>query len=198
MTTRRAIAVPSAILLALALAGCSTGMKKTFGLEANPPDAYQVGTLPPLSLPPELGQLQAPNPGQPPTQQVSAAEQGANVISPQNALPGGDQSSAAGQAFLNQAGPAPQGNIRAEVNQNAAVSSRSPGFVSNLMGNGPQPQPVVNPDEEQRRLQENAAMGQPATNGATPQDSTAVPGAVPAFSGSVLRFSAWEGVPSHV
>ncbi len=177
MTQRRAIAVPSTILLALALAGCSSGMKKTFGLEANPPDAYQVGTLPPLSLPPELGQLQAPNPGQPPTQQVSAAQQGANVISPSNALPSTDQgASAAGQALLEQAGPAPEGNIRAEVNQNAAVSSRSGTFVSNLMGSNPGAQPVVNAGEEQRRLQENAAMGQPATNGATPQESTQPPG----------------------
>lgn len=182
MTTRRAIAVPSTIMLALALAGCSSGMKKTFGLEANPPDAYQVGTLPPLSLPPELGQLQPPNPGQPPTQQVSAASQGANVISPANALPGNAQaSSAAGQALLDQAGPAPQGNIRAEVNQNAAVSSRSGNFVDKLMGNNPSAPPVVNADEEQRRLQENAAMGQPVTNGATPQQTTQSPGLLQDF-----------------
>ncbi|HTQ71424.1 MAG TPA: DUF3035 domain-containing protein [Acidocella sp.] len=177
MTTRCAIAVPSTILLALALAGCSSATKKTFGLEANPPDAYQVGTLPPLALPPEMGQLQAPNPGQPPTQQVSAAQQGADVITSQNALPSSDQAtSAAGQALLNQAGPAPAGNIRAEVNQNAAVSSRSGGFVDKLMGNNPNAQPVVNAEEEQRRLQENAAMGQPVTNGATPQTSTQSPG----------------------
>ncbi|MGE4481044.1 DUF3035 domain-containing protein [Acidocella sp.] len=177
MTTRRAIAVPSSIVLALALAGCSNGMKKTFGLEANPPDAYQVGTLPPLSLPPELGQLPAPNPGQPPTQEVSAAQQGSSVIAPANALPGnGQPASAAGQAFLNQAGPAPQGDIRAQVNQNAAVSSKSGNFVDKLMGDNPAAPPVVNADEEQRRLQENAAMGQPVTKGATPQESSASPG----------------------
>ncbi|MDE2342163.1 MAG: DUF3035 domain-containing protein, partial [Betaproteobacteria bacterium] len=152
-------------------------MKKTFGLEANPPDAYQVGTLPPLSLPPELGQLQQPNPGQPPTQEQSAADQGADVIAPANALPSGSQPvSAAGQAFLDQAGPAPQGDIRAEVNQNAAVASRSGGFVDKLMGTNPNAPAVVNAGEEQRRLQENAAMGQPATNGATPQESSASPG----------------------
>ncbi|MDE1906364.1 MAG: DUF3035 domain-containing protein [Rhodospirillales bacterium] len=177
MITRRAIAFSSTMLAALALAGCSDGMKKTFGLEANPPDAYQVGTLPPLSLPPELGQLQAPNPGQPPTQEQSAAAEGADVIAPANALPDNSQPvSAAGQAFLDQAGPAPQDNIRAEVNQNAAVASRSGGFVSNLMGDNANAPTVVNPSEEQRRLQENAAMGQPATNGATPQASAASPG----------------------
>ncbi|MBU6449394.1 MAG: DUF3035 domain-containing protein [Rhodospirillales bacterium] len=176
MITRRAIAFSSTMLAALALAGCSDGMKKTFGLEANPPDAYQVGTLPPLSLPPELGQLQQPNPGQPPTQEASAAAQGADVIAPANALPGTSQStSAAGQALLDQAGPAPQGNIRAEVNQNAAVASRSSGFVNKLMGNNPNTPTVVDASEEQRRLQENAAMGQPVTNGATPQESAASP-----------------------
>lgn len=177
MITRCAIAFSSTMLAALALAGCSDGMKKTFGLEANPPDAYQVGTLPPLSLPPELGQLQQPNPGQPPTQEASAAQQGADVVSASNALPtGGQTMSPAGEAFLNQAGPAPQGNIRAEVNQNAAVASRSGGFVDKLMGDNPSAPAVVNADEEQRRLQENAALGQPATNGATPQQSSASPG----------------------
>lgn len=182
MTTRRALAVPSTILLALALAGCSSNMKKTFGLQANPPDAYQVGTLPPLSLPPELGQLQAPNPGQPPTQEVNAAQQGANVIAPQGAIANAAQPvSTAGQDLLNQAGPAPDSNIRAQVNQNAAVSSRSGGFVSNIMGNGPQPQPTVNASAEQQRLQENAAMGQPATSGATPQQSNQQPGLLGRF-----------------
>ncbi|MDE2458561.1 MAG: DUF3035 domain-containing protein [Rhodospirillales bacterium] len=177
MITRRAIAFSSTMLAALALAGCSDGMKKTFGLEANPPDAYQVGTLPPLSLPPELGQLQPPNPGQPPTQEPNAAAQGADVVSASNALPtGGQTMSAAGQAFLDQAGPAPQGNIRAEVNQNAAIASRSGGFVDKLMGTNPNAPAVVNADEEQRRLQENAAMGLPATNGATPQETAAPSG----------------------
>ena len=177
MNIRRAIAFSSTMLAALALAGCSDGMKKTFGLEANPPDAYQVGTLPPLSLPPELGQLQQPNPGQPPTQEQSAAQQGADVVSASNALPtGGQTMSPAGQAFLNQAGPAPQGDIRAQVNQNAAVASRSGGFVDKLMGDNPNAPTVVNSSEEQRRLQENAAMGQPVTSGPTPQEKAASPG----------------------
>ncbi|GAN79740.1 DUF3035 domain-containing protein [Acidocella aminolytica] len=176
MITRRAIAVPSTIVLALALAGCSSGMKKTFGLEANPPNAYEVGSLPPLSLPPELGQLPAPNPGQPPTQEVSAAQEGANVIAPANALPTAPPSmSTADNAFLNQAGPAPQGNIRAQVNQNAAVSSRSSSFVNSLMDDNSNAPTVVNASAEQRRLQENAALGKPATAGATPQETSAPP-----------------------
>ena len=65
----------AACSLAIALSGCSgSGFKKTFGLEANPPDAFAVGTQPPLSLPPELGQLPPPNPGEPRPQQADAAQ----------------------------------------------------------------------------------------------------------------------------
>lgn len=168
---RRAIAVPSTMLVVLALAGCSTGMKKTFGLVSNPPDAYQVGTLPPLALPPELGVLPPPNPGQAPTQQVDAAQQGEAVLSPGAVLASGSQAlSPAGQALLDQAGPAPQADIRAVVNQNAAIASRPAGFVSSLMGAGPTAPEVVNAPAEERRLQENAALGKPVTNGPTPKE----------------------------
>lgn len=177
MIIRRTVASASTLFVALALAGCSPGMKKTFGLEADPPNAYEVGTLPPLSLPPELGQLPAPNPGQPPSQQVSAAQQGANIVAPGNALLTSSPAlSPAGQALLAQAGPAPTGNIRAVVNQNAAVASRSGGFVGQLMdtkGNAPT---IVNADAEQRRLQENAALGLSPTAGATPQVKQGGPG----------------------
>lgn len=169
MIIRRTATVVSTISIALALAGCSNGMKKTFGFEANPPNAYEVGTLPPLTLPPELGQLQRPNPGQAPTQEVSAAQQGANLVAPGNALISNNQPvSPAGQALLAQAGPAPAANIRAEVNQNAAVTSRSGGFLDRLLNGGSTTPTVLNANAEQTRLQENAALGQPVTSGNTP------------------------------
>ena len=184
MIIRRTAAVVSTISVALALAGCSNGMKKTFGLEANPPNAYEVGTLPPLSLPPELGQLPAPNPGQPPTQEVSAAQQGANILAPGNALMTGTQSlSPAGQALLAQAGPAPAGNIRAQVNQNAAITSRSSGFVSQLMNGAGNAPTIVDAGAEQRRLQENAALGKPVTAGNTPEVKAGSSGLVKALEG---------------
>jgi Protein of unknown function (DUF3035) len=175
MTKNRSVAC--AIVLAITLTGCSSETKKTFGLEANPPDAFAVGTQAPLSLPPELGQLQPPNPGQPRPQQIDAAQAGADVINPANAITAAPSAASPGEAaLLNQAGPTPPPGIRAEVNQQALIASRSPGFVSNLMGNGPTPQPTVDANAEQRRLQENEALGQPATNGSTPQDSNESPG----------------------
>jgi hypothetical protein len=173
------------MILIVGLAGCSDATKKTFGLEANPPEAFDVGTQAPLSLPPELGQLPPPNPGEPRPQQVNAAAAGANIVDPENAItaaPGAP--TAGGDALLAAAGPAPPPGIRAQVNQSALVASKPPGFVSKLMGSGPTPPPTVDATEEQRRLQENAALGQPVTNGSTPQDSNKSPG----FFGSIGNF----------
>lgn len=182
--TTKLISAACTIVLAIALTGCSDETKKTFGLEANPPDAFAVGTQPPLSLPPELGTLPPPNPGQPRPQQINAAQAGANVISPENAITPAPSTPTPGeQALLQQAGPTPPAGIRAEVNQNALIASKPPGFVANVMGNGPAPVPTVDAAAEQRRLQENEALGLPATNGATPQDSNQSPG----FFGRILN-----------
>jgi hypothetical protein len=175
--TTKIISAACTIVLTIALTGCSDATKKTVGLEANPPDAFTVGTQPPLSLPPELGTLPPPNPGQPRPQQLDAAQAGANVISPENAITPAPSTATPGeQALLQQAGPTPPAGIRAQVNQSALIASKPPGFVANVMGDGPAPVPTVDAAAEQRRLQENAALGQPATNGATPQDSNEHPG----------------------
>jgi DUF3035 family protein len=161
-----------AVLLTLALVGCSDATKQTFGLEANPPDAFDVGTQAPLSLPPELGVLTPPNPGEPRPQQVDAAQAGADVLDPENAItPAPSTASPGEQALLGAAGPTPPADIRAQINQNALIASKPPGLVDELVGKSPAPPPVVDADAEQRRLQENAALGQPVTNGATPQAS---------------------------
>jgi hypothetical protein len=174
MNTFRAAATASTLVLALVLAGCSDDTKKEFGLEANPPNAFEVGVQPPLSLPPELGQLPPPNPGQPRPQAVDAAQQGADVLSPGGSV--GAAATPGEQALLQQSGPTPPAGIRAQVNQNALIASKPPGFVSNLMGNGPAPTPVVDAPAEQQRLQENAALGQPVTTGSTPQQTDENPG----------------------
>jgi hypothetical protein len=174
MNTFRAAATASTLVLALALAGCSDATKKEFGLMANPPDAFQVGVQPPLSLPPELGQLQPPNPGQPRPQAVDAAQEGANILAP-GSVPAAAPTPGA-EALLQAAGPTPPAGIRTEVNQNALIASKPPGFVSGLMGNAPAPTEVVNAPAEQQRLQETEALGQPATTGATPQQSDQSPG----------------------
>jgi len=163
----------SVLALTLVLTGCGgDGFKKTFGLEANPPDAFDVGTQAPLSLPPELGTLPPPNPGEPRPQQVDASQAGLTALSPESAItPTATPSSAGQQALLDQAGPTPPAGIEADVNQSAMIASKPPGFVSRLMGTAPAPAPTVDAAAEARRLQENAALGEPVTQGQTPQDS---------------------------
>ena len=43
------------------------------------------------------------------------------------------------------------------------------------MGNSPTPPPTVNAPAEERRLQENEALGRPVTQGASPQNSNTSP-----------------------
>ncbi|MDE8344030.1 MAG: DUF3035 domain-containing protein [Acidocella sp.] len=173
----------AALSLSITLAGCGgEGIKKTFGLEANPPDAFDVGTQAPLSLPPELGVLPSPNPGEPRPQQVDAGQQGLVALSPASALPASGASVTGGQqALLQAAGPTPPSDIRADVNQSAMIASKPPGFVDRLMGNGPTPPPTVDASAEARRLQENQALGQPVTTGNTPQQTTQSPGLLSRF-----------------
>lgn len=178
MTSSKIASSLSVLSLALILTGCGgEGVKKTFGLEANPPDAFDVGTQAPLSLPPELGSLPPPNPGEPRPQQVDAAAAGLATLSPESAItPTATPSSAGQSALLDAAGPTPPPGIRADVNQSALIASKPPGFVSRLMGSAPAPAPTVDAAAEARRLQENAALGQPVTQGSTPQDTNQSPG----------------------
>ena len=174
---KRSPAAAATLLLCASLAACSSATKKTFGLEANPPDAFDVGTQAPLSLPPELGVLPTPNPGQPRPQQVDAAQAGADALDPDNALtPAPGNTTPGEEALLAQAGPTPPPSIRATVNQSALVASKPPGFVAKLMGTAPAPAPTVDAAAEQKRLQEDEALGEPATAGSTPQDSNKQPG----------------------
>jgi len=154
----------------LGLAGCSDA-SKTFGLDITPPDAFSVATEAPLSMPPNLT-LAKPEPGAPRPQQISASKQAEEVLAPQTALATGDDTMGPGQqALLAEAGPTPPAGIRATVNRQAELESRSPGFISSLMsfgGGSNNSTAVLNAGAEQRQLQENAALGTPVNNGPTP------------------------------
>jgi hypothetical protein len=174
---KNALKTGLALTLVLALAACSDSTKKTFGLEANPPDAFDVGTQEPLSLPPELGALPPPNPGEPRPQQADAAQEGLDAVSPASSITPVSTATSPGQAaLLQQAGPAPPPEIRAEVNQSALIASKPPGFVDRLLGAGPTQPATVDAAGEEKRLQENAALGQPVTAGQTPQAADQNPG----------------------
>ncbi|WP_174504584.1 DUF3035 domain-containing protein [Acidiphilium sp. C61] len=187
MTRSSRATLPFLLLGPLLLAGCSHPAK-TFGLELSPPDAFAVGTEAPLSVPPDLQTLPPPVPGAPRPQQVSAAGEAQSLLAPQSTLqPGSTSLGPAQQALLQQAGPTPPAHIRATINRQAEQESRGTGFVDSLMSFGGKTQggnQVVNAQSEQKRLQENAALGEPATKGATPAAAPA--GASKGLLGRVL------------
>lgn len=166
------VALPlTASCLLLGLAGCSHA-SKTLGLTLTPPDAYEVATEAPLSMPPDLNTLPQPQPGQPRPQQESASGQAEATLAPQTALANTPTTMSPGQsALLAEAGPRPPAGIRAKVDRQAGLARKSPGFLQRLMGSGTgtKGNATVNAGAEQKRLDENAALGKPPTTGQTPQ-----------------------------
>jgi hypothetical protein len=165
------------LLLAVgtALAGCESA-KKAVGLGKNPPDEFQVVAQAPLSIPPDFN-LPAPTPGAPRPQDGSpqvTAENAllANSASGTAAPDTGAAQSSGEQALLQTAGATgADPNIRTVVNQEAsAETAASQGLLDRLVF-WREPEPagtIVDPTAEQQRLQQNAALGQPVTTGATP------------------------------
>lgn len=73
----RTLAVLTAAVSAVALSGCSTGMRQAIGLTKVTPDEFLTVASAPLTVPPEYG-LRPPAPGQPRPQELapeSAARQ---------------------------------------------------------------------------------------------------------------------------
>ncbi len=173
-------------LLALpALAGgCSNTTKEALGLTKRSPDEFEVVTNAPLSMPPDYN-LRPPAPGSPRPQEGTARDQAQQVVfsSPggggaPSKLPEigiGEASSAqsAGEASLLQSagvtGVDP--NIRQVVDSETSEDEENSKQLIDSIVFWRKPDPygtVVNPEEEQKRLQENAALGNAPTTGDVP------------------------------
>jgi len=170
------------ILLVLAAAGCALSAcesaKQAIGLGKNPPDEFQVVSQAPLSMPPDFN-LPTPTPG------AVRPQEGSPELNAQNALlantasggtapPTTDTTQSSGeQALLQTAGASttPDPNIRTVVDQEASAdAAASQGLLDRLaFWRAAEPAgTIVDPQAEQQRLQQNAALGQPVTAGATP------------------------------
>ncbi len=178
MTARRSCIDPlrSAAIIAgmsLALAGCSSDLKRSLGLELTGPDPFQVVTHAPLEMPPDFG-LRPPEPGAPRPNEAPVTEQARTTVfgptAPQpTALP--DRSTGE-SALLRQAGAiGTDPSIRDKVNRESVqLAQQDRSFVDRLVfwRDPPPPGTVVDPQAEARRLRENAALGKPVTDGNTP------------------------------
>lgn len=162
--------------LALTVSGCDK-VRDQLGLNKNPPDEFRVVSRAPLSLPPEY-QLRPPQPGstrpqegtprQQASQTVFGRDDDSNRPSYQDA-PGLSQGE---KALLGRAGAddAPD-DIRQLVDaETRQMNEEAQSFVDTLVfWRDPQrPEELVDAQEEARRLQENAALGENVTQGDTP------------------------------
>jgi hypothetical protein len=184
---RSLLTLPLAFALAMpALAGCSS-TKEMLGLTKRSPDEFQVVSRAPLSMPPDYS-LRPPTPGAPRPQEGTTTEQAQNIVTGYSqrttttlqpdqipSIGEGEQTtteSAGESAFLQSAsltGIDP--NIRKLVDEEtAADQDASQSFLDDLIfWRAPEPYgTVVDPVAEQKRLQENQALGQPTDTGETP------------------------------
>lgn len=163
--------------LALGLSACG-GFRENLGLTKQSPDEFRVVSRAPLTVPPDF-QLRPPEPGAPrpqvgtPAQQAERAvfRNGQNATQTANAAP--RRVTLGEQALLSAAGAQEADpNIRLIVNRETKqINEEADYFVDRLVfWNDITPAgTVVDPVAERRRLQENAALGQPVTTGPTPQ-----------------------------
>jgi Protein of unknown function (DUF3035) len=158
--------VPFVLLMSggLLLAGCSgADVNRAFGLERDSPDEYTVTTRAPLSMPPTQ-ELAVPHSDASRPQDESPRLQALETLSPNVALQSADGAPSSGQAALvNEADAAGAAPDKGELGQSGQ------GFISQLMfWNGGGAGNVVDSTAENRRLRQNAALGNSPTQGATP------------------------------
>jgi hypothetical protein len=172
--------------LPLATGGCS-GLKETLGLTKQSPDEFKVVSRAPLSMPPDYN-LRPPTPGAPRPQEGSPRDQAAAAVfqysnttsaaMPADAIPpvGEGESetaeSSGESALLQSAGAAGvDPNIRQLVDSETAEDEANSKTLADTLTFWREPEPygeVIDPAAEQKRLQENSALGKPVTEGETP------------------------------
>lgn len=158
------------------LSGCES-VRKVFGSDKSGPDEFAVYSRPPLSLPPDYT-LRPPAPGEKRPQDLSAQRLAVSAIVGKNGKPAKAPSSPGGSpglaALLHDTGADTATDaIRVTVDQETSViSHQDQAFVDKLIfwvDEKPYLGTVVDAEKEQKRIQENQALGKPITEGETPQ-----------------------------
>lgn len=174
----------AAVALAASLGGCQQ-TRQALGLEKTAPDEFQVVARAPLSLPPDYN-LRPPQPGVERPQEGTTRDQAKSAVFGDASGGGFELGGALGygvapavsaaspgeSALLQNAGAVDvDPTIRRQVDlETAALIEQDKRFIDRLIfWRDPAPYgTVVDPAQEQQRLQENAALGRPATAGDTP------------------------------
>jgi hypothetical protein len=168
---RHTVPLVTASLALLLLGGCGEDMSRTFGLQRESPDEFQVTTRAPLSMPPSYA-LAAPRPGASRPQEQTTRDAAEAVLVPQAAIAAADSApmSPATAHIVQAAGPAAPADIRTKVEQESSMERAPRNLADRLMfWRSPPPAGIpVDPQREQQRLRENAALGQSVEVGNTP------------------------------
>ncbi len=162
-----------ALGLPLLAGACGSNTMRTLGLTRDAPDEFAVLTRAPLSMPPDMSALPAPRPGASRPQERSARDAAEAALVPGAALatPSTARASGAESALLAQAGRGVPDDIRRRVDEESSrLDAPDRGFTDRLMfwRDPPPPGTAVDPNRENARLRENAALGRDATAGETP------------------------------
>ena len=150
------------LILVFALSTCDSVRENFDTTRKNPPDEFVVVAQPPLSLPPSYG-LRPPAPGAPRPQTGTATDQARAAVFTR------DQSEAAAAAAA-AAAVADRSSGEQALLRKAGAAAASSGFVDTLIfwRESDEPGEIIDPQAEQRRLQENEALGRAVTEGETP------------------------------
>ncbi len=175
----------AAMAIALpALAGGCSSVKEQLGLTKQSPDEFRVVSRAPLSMPPDYN-LRPPTPGAPRPQEGTTRDQAQAAVfgypgaglQPDQIPPIGEGEAESAQssgesALLQSAGAGGvDPNIRQLVDSETAEDEADSKTLADTLVFWRDPEPygdVVDPAAEQKRLQENVALGKPVTEGETP------------------------------
>ena len=163
---------------ALILVGCGGRSGNILGLGKTAPDEFSVVSRAPLSLPPDYA-LRPPSAGSTRAQETAPRNQAQQVLLAKNTASAGvsaanatgDRSAGEVSLLALSNALAADANIREIVNRESAVLAREDGqFVEKLMfwRSKRKPGVILDAKLEAKRLQENAALGKPVTEGETP------------------------------
>ncbi len=168
-------------VVAAALLGGCTEVRKVFSRTKSPPDEFAVYSRAPLSMPPDYG-LRPPAPGQARPQEVvprsraeTAIRGGQGGRAGAQGAPGKGPATSSGTRALLRAARANEAepDIRALVNRESSTLVEDNVTLADriLFWRKPgetEKGTVVDPAREAKRIRENQALGRPITEGDTP------------------------------
>jgi hypothetical protein len=164
-----------ATLVVFTLTACE-GAREAIGIGKQSPDEFAVVTRAPLSMPPDFG-LRPPRPGTERPQEAKVKDTARELLVKSSGSTATQQQSSDAtkgeSALLARAGASnPDPAIRRTINRESSIlATENDSFADRLIfwQDNPTPGTMVDAAAEQKRLRENAGLGDAPTKGRTPK-----------------------------